>query len=106
VLNSARIKEVASDMQNTYMQNMYTQNMYLVRTGFDWVALETEVRAQIRRHAHARWRQEVVFEEPADCPWPVPYRAPTSDEFHEFNTWINTIFWFSFRREARSIADI
>ena len=81
------------------------RNEYLVRQRqqrFDWTALDAGVRAQIRRHAFDRWRQEVVVEVAEQRRWPVPYQAAYVDrEVH----WLDFIKRFSFKRVPRSVAD-
>jgi hypothetical protein len=70
-----------------------------MRPRIDWTAFDPGVRAQIRRHAHARWRQEVVLELPEDCRWPVPYSlAAVGGE-------LLCTKRFSFKRVPRSVLD-
>ncbi len=70
-----------------------------VRQGFDWTALDPGLRAQIRRHAHARWRQEVVLECNWHAPWPVPYQLAQASDSLEVSK------RFSFKRVPRSVMD-
>jgi hypothetical protein len=83
------------------------RNEYLVRQRqqrFDWTALEPEVRAQIRRHAFDRWRQEVVVVLPDQRRWPVPYQA-AEGAVDGSAYWLDFKKRFSFKRVPRSVAD-
>ena len=73
-----------------------------VRQGFDWTALDQGVRAQIRRHAFDRWRQEVVIECNWHAPWPVPYEMARTDDFANR---VEIVKRFSFKRVPRSVVD-
>jgi hypothetical protein len=66
-----------------------------MRQGFDWTALDPGVRAQIRRHAHARWRQEVVVEVAEDAEGAVGKSV----------YWLQVFNRFSFKRVPRSVVD-